>query len=144
MVKKDPAAQLSAKESSAHRMIQGALKSQFTSRGLAFGNAKADLIVSYLVIYQDNVMTTYFDAYFGTAGSPQDISEMAHKRGVIDGKRPEAFERAGLVISIFDAKTNELIHRDYAAGDLVKGLSDSVRQQRTNEAVAIALRKFFD
>ena len=143
-LKKDPSIQTTSEENAVHRRIQNALAAEFSSKGLQYGAPNADLIVSYLVIYQDNIMTTFYDAYFGTSGSPEEIAEMAHERGVIDGKRPEAFKRAGLGVSIYDAKTNELIHRDYAAGDIVKGLSDSTRQKRTSEAVAIALRNFFN
>jgi hypothetical protein len=143
-LKKDPAVETTAEENAVHRQIQKALAAEFASKGLQYGAANADLIVSYLVVYQDNIMTTFYDAYFGTDGDPEEISELAHKRGVVEGKRPEAFERAGLVISIYDAKTNELVHRDYAAGDIVRGLSDSVRQKRISEAVTIALRNFFN
>lgn len=132
-----------ATQAQVHGMIQKSLAAQFTSNGMAYNQPGADLVVGYLVVFQDNAMTTYFDDYFGYGRDPEAISEQAHKKGVIEGTRPDSFERAGIVIDIIDARTNKLVYRDFAAGDIVKGVSDSTRAQRVDNAVQTALASFF-
>jgi len=130
------------KENKIHGMIQNSITRQFTSNGLQF-NSGAELVVAYLVIYQDNAMTTYFDAYFGHGRDPDSISDVAHERGVIKGERPDYFERAGIVVDVIDARTNKLVYRSFATGDIVRGNSDGTRAQNINSAVNTALAPFF-
>ena len=83
-VVKDPTIETTSKENEVHGRIQNALKAEFTSRGLQYGTGNSDLIVTYLVVYQDNIKTTFRDTYFGTNDNAEEISELAHKRGVIE------------------------------------------------------------
>jgi hypothetical protein len=62
---------------------------------------------------------------------------------VIDGNRPDYFERAGLVVDVIDAKTNKLVFRNVSVGDIVNGATDAQRKQRTADAVNEALAPFF-
>ena len=144
LIKVKPSANITADEAVVHRMIQSSIRGQFVSRGLEYGKPDADLIVAYLVVYQDNAMTTYWDAYFGSGNDTEAISDAAHRKGVIEGSRPESFERAGLVVGVFDAKTNELIYRNYSAGDIIRGASQTQRASRINTAVNYALKPFFE
>ena len=130
-------------EATVHRMIHSSIASQFKSHGMAYNQAGSDLLVAYLVVLQDNAMTTYLDEYYGSGEDAQSISDQAHERGVIKGKRRESFERAGLVVDVLDAKTNELIYRNYYVDDIVRGTTDAVRAQRINNAVNSALAPFF-
>lgn len=144
LVRRAPGATIDdAKERKAHNMIQNSIATQFTSRGLAFNQSDADLIVAYLVIYQDRAMTTYYDDFFGASETAEEISDLAHKRGVTDGERREYFERTGLVIDVTDARTNKLVYRNVWKGDLVRGVTDATRAQRINTAVNEALSPFF-
>lgn len=83
-VVKDPTIETTSKENEVHGRIQNALKAEFTSRGLQYGTGNSDLIVTYLVVYQDNIMTAFHDTYFGTNDNAEEISKLAHKRGVIE------------------------------------------------------------
>ncbi|MFC5051328.1 DUF4136 domain-containing protein [Rubritalea spongiae] len=132
-----------AVEKQVHGLIQNSLKQQFSSRGLAYNQPNADLVVAYMVIYQDNAMTTSYDDYFGYGRDANAILGLAHERGVIKGDRPDYFERAGLVVDVVDAKTNKLVFRNVAVGDIVKGASSSQRAARVNAAVNEALAPFF-
>ena len=106
---------------------------------MAYNKPEADLIVGYLVVQQDNAMTTYFDEYFGHGRDPDEISDAAHRKNVINGKRPDQFERAGVVVDVIDAKTYELVYRNYAAGDIVRSNNDATRAAAvTTDAGAIA------
>ena len=52
-------------EKQVHGMIQKSLAKHFTSKGMAYGKGDADLIVAYMVIYQEPGMTADYDDYFG-------------------------------------------------------------------------------
>jgi hypothetical protein len=132
-----------AKEKKIHGMIQNSLASQFKANGLRFNDPSAELVVGYLVVYQDNAMTTYFDEYFGYGRDAEHISDVAHERGVIKGTRPDAFERAGLIVDVIDARTNKLVYRNISIGDIVRGGSDSARAGRINASVNTAIAPFF-
>ena len=132
-----------AKERKVHSMIQKSLATQFSANGMPYGSASADLVVAYLVVYQETGMTTYFDDYFGSGRSPDEISDVAHERGVIKGERPDYYQAAGLVIDVIDARTNKLVFRNVFKADVVQGGSDSARAQRINAGVAQALAPFF-
>lgn len=130
-------------ERQAHSMIQNSLEKKFTSKGMSYGDREADLIVAYLVIYQEPGMTAEYPAYFGYGRDDMKIADAAHMRGVVDGKRPDYFRQAGIVIDIIDRKTNKLVYRGIAKNDVVKGVDASARAARIDAAVAAALANFF-
>lgn len=130
-------------DTSTNRMIQKALANSFRSNGLEVGNSNADLIVGYLLIIQDNASTLLIDDYFGYGRDAEHIADVAHVRGVVENERPDRFERGAIVIDVMDAKTNKLVYRNFAKRDIHRGLSDSARQQRIQEAVNEAMQNFF-
>lgn len=130
-------------EAKVHGMIQRSISARFDAHGLDDHKGASDLVVAYLVVFQDNAMTTYFDEFYGHGRDPEVIADAAHKKNVIDGKRPDEFERAGIVIDIIDAGTNKLVYRNFGAGDVVRGLDDATRAQRIDAAVNTALAPFF-
>lgn len=134
---------ITAKEKKVHNMIQSSIKNQFTSHGKTYGQANADLVIGYLVIEQNNAMTTPYSEYFGYGRDANKIADIAHLKGVTEGVRPDFFERAGLLVDVIDAKTNKLIYRNIYVGDIVKGGSGAARSQRINTAVNEALAPFF-
>lgn len=139
----DSPAITNSREKRVHNLIQSNIKSQFKARGLGFNAPDADLVVGYMVIYQDNSMTTSFDDYFGYGRGSNDILNLAHKKGVTEGDRPDYFERAGLVVDVVDTKTNKLVYRNVSVGDLVNGPSDVTRPSVVTAAVNEALAPFF-
>lgn len=133
-----------AKEKKVHSLVQRSLKAQFEGRGMTFNKPGADLIVAYLVLYQDNIMTTSLNEYYGAYREESDlIPQLAHEKGVIDQDSPDYFERAGLVVDVFDARTNKLIYRNYTVANLIKNVSEQTRAKRVNDAVNKALAPFF-
>lgn len=133
-----------ATQAQVHPMIQKSIAKQFTARGLTYGKNPAELTVAYLVIYQEPGMTARYEDYFGYGRSTEEIANLAHTRGVIDNKNPDYFKRAGIVVDVIDARTNKLIYRNFAAGNVVTGASDSTRAARIDTAVGQALAPFFD
>lgn len=132
-----------ATENQVNRMIQKSLASQFSANGLTYGKSGADLTVAYMVIYQEPGMTASFEDYFGYGRESDKISDRAHTRGALENKRPDYFERAGILIDVIDSRSNKLVYRNFATGDMVRGVSDSTRASRINGAVAQALAPFF-
>jgi len=129
-------------ERTIHGLIQDSLARQFRAKGLAYGAANAELVVAYLVIYQQPGVTTSYTDYFGYGRSADAIAERAHTRGAVDSKRPDYFQRAGIVIDVIDSHTNKLVYRNFAAGDVVRGASGKARAARIDAAVAQALAGF--
>lgn len=139
----DSRAITSSREKRVHSLIQSNIQAQFKARGMGYNAPHADLVVGYMVVYQDNAMTTSFDDYFGNGRDGGGILEVAHKKGVIDGNRPDYFERAGLVVDVIDAKTNKLVFRNVSVGDIVTGATDAQRKKIIANAVSEALTPFF-
>jgi hypothetical protein len=130
-------------ERAVHRMIQDSLRRQFSAKGLAYGNGNAELAVAYLVIYQEPGITASYDDYFGHGRDSGEIADIAHIKGTVESGRPDYFQRAGIVIDIIDSRSNKLVYRDFAAGDVVRGASPASRAARIDAAVAQALAGFF-
>ena len=143
VARKSSAPASTATQKKVHGMIQNSIAAQFRTNGMAYNQGASDLVVTYLVVFQDNAMTTYFDDYYGHGRDPEAISDAAHKKNVIEGKRPDEFESAGVIIDIVDARTNELVYRNYGAGDFVRGLGDSTRTARVNQVINTAIAPFF-
>jgi hypothetical protein len=125
-----------------HGMVQKSLSKQFTSRSMAYGKSDADLVVAYMVIYQEPGMTADYREYFGYGRNADDITVLAHNRGAL-GSRSEYFRQAGIVIDVVDRSTNKLVYRGFSKNDVVKGASENTRAARIDAAVAQALAPFF-
>ncbi len=130
-------------EKQVHGMIQKSLARQFAAKGIAYGKGNSDLVVAYLVRYQEPGMTTRYNEFFGYGRSADQIADKAHTRGVLDNKRADYFQRAGIVVDLIDSRTNKLVCRNFVAGDVVKNASDGTRAARIDAAVAQALAPFF-
>lgn len=129
-------------EKQVHGLIQKSLSRQFTSKGINYGKGGADLVVAYLVIYQEPGMTADYRDYFGYGRNADDIAVLAHNRGAL-GSRPDYFRQAGIVVDVIDSRTNKLVYRGFSKNDVVKGASPATRAARIDAAVAEALAAFF-
>lgn len=132
-----------AKEKKVHGMLQKAIKSEFTSHGLSYGKADADLQVAYLVMIQNNAITFHYNDYFGQGRDADAIAEYAHLRGATNTKRNEFFERVIILVDVIDTKTGKLVFRNHYLNDIVDVPTDAVRNQRIQAAIKQALTPFF-
>jgi Domain of unknown function (DUF4136) len=132
-----------ATEQQVHGMIQKSIAKQFTAKGMAYGSGSADLVVAYLVIYQEPGMTARYDQFFGYGRDSDSISDLAHTRGALENQRPDYFRQAGIVVDVIDSRTNKLVYRNFAKGDVIKGASAGTRAARIDAAVGQALAPFF-
>lgn len=148
LIQRDPAGPAvtdatDATEKQVHGMIQNSISKQFTAKGLAYGRGNAELVVAYLVIYQEPGMTSSYETYFGYGRDASQISDLAHTRGALENSRPDYFRQAGVVIDVIDSRSNKLVYRNFAKGDVIKGASSATRAARIDAAVAQALAPFF-
>jgi uncharacterized protein YceK len=128
---------------SANRMIHEAITEQMENHKLKIvQQGDSDLIVAYLIIIQDNFSTTSLNQYYGYRDDASDVVDKAHSKG-LSGKQLERFKRGALVIDLIDAKTLELVYRDFAVSGISSRDPDDVRQKKIKEATAQALQKFF-
>lgn len=144
LIQRDPngPAITAATEKQVHGMIQKSISKQFTSNGMAYGKGDSDLVVAYLVIYQEPGMTARYEDFFGYGRDADQIADLAHTRGALDNQRPDYFRQAGVVIDVIDSRTHKLVYRNFAKGDVIKGASASTRAARIDAAVAQALAPF--
>ena len=88
-------------------------------------------------------MTADYRDYLGYGRNAGEIATIAHARGVQKNKRPDDFKQAGILIDVVDARTNKLVYRNLAKGDVVKGASPETRAARIDAAVSNALEPFY-
>ena len=145
LIQRDPngPAVTGATEKQVHGMIQNSISKKFASKGMAYGNANADLVVAYMVIYQEPGMTSSYETYFGYGRDAGRISDLAHTRGALENQRPDYFRQAGVIIDVIDSRTNKLVYRNFSKGDVIKSASSGTRAARIDAAVAQALAPFF-
>lgn len=125
----------------ANGMIKKAITAEMEKAGLKVVEGNADLIVAYLIIFQDNTSTSYSNQYYGLQDF-SDIVTMAHKKGM-KKDYAEAVQKRALVIDLIDAKTHKLVYRNYALGGMLAKLPEQERQEHLNTLVAQTLQQFF-
>jgi hypothetical protein len=126
-----------------NQMVKNAIASDFKRHGMPIVEGSADLIIAHMLLRQGNISTTRNQEYFGYGRDANAIMEEAHKRGVLQSSRPDAFDDGAVVIDILDAGTNKLVYRGFAKGAVIPGISAGARQARIDSAVAQALADFF-
>lgn len=124
--------------------VRKAIATKLQAHGLKVTTGESELIAAHLVVIQEGDTTTALGEYFGSGLETDAIADLAHRRNVTNRNSPEYFRRAGLVIDILDAKTNELIFRNYVIRDILPEASlDAVRAQLIDEAVQEVLEPFW-
>jgi len=125
-----------------NQKVQRAIAAEMEKAGISITAAKADLIVAYMLLKQDNVSTTSIDNYYGYGDDSKEISRKVHKKIEKGGQR-ESFDRGAIVIDLIDARKNKLVYRSYAVRDVLEDVSAQTRNKRIQEAVQEALADFF-
>lgn len=123
--------------------IRDAITAQFTKNGLAFGKRGAELEVGYIIIRQNAAVTILNDDHFGPGRNSSGILSLAHERGVVEKNHSYDYDAGAILIDVVDARTQELLYRDFAKNDVIPNLSAAQRSERLNAAVEQALAKFF-
>jgi hypothetical protein len=128
------------KRSAAHQQIQEAIIKNLSAKGLTRTDGTGDVIVAYLVILGNNVSTEAVTTYFGSGRDAAALHDKAQE-AYTDSKNPNHFEAGTLLIDVIDAKTYELLYRDFAVRPIMWQATTEERAGRIQEAVDAALGK---
>ena len=123
-----------------HRLIQNAITTNLTAKGLSRASAGGDVFLAYLVILGDNVSTTDVNDYFGYGRDSDALLDKAHEKFAVESKNPNHFVAGTLVIDVIDAKTYKLLYRNCAVRQVLRNVPDDVRAERIQEAVDVVLK----
>jgi len=124
-------------------MVKEAIISALGRGGIRVGGGGEDLIIAYMLIHQSVSSTTMNDDHFGYGRDAGEILSRAHDKGVIENKSPDYFEKGAVVVDLLDARTNELVFRNFAVRDMGQVLSTEARRARIDAEVAEAIAPFF-
>ena len=127
------------KRAQIHRLIQSAITTNLTAKGLSRVPAGGDVYVAYLLILGDNVSTTDVDDYFGYGRNADALLDKAHEKGAIESKNPNYFLAGTLVVDLIDAKNYKLLYRNYVVRQVLRNVPEDVRAERVQAAVDQAL-----
>jgi len=122
-----------------HRLIQTAIATNLTTKGLSRVPAGGDVYVAYLIIIGNNVSTTDVNDYFGYGRDADALLDKAHEKGAIESKNPNRFLAGTLVIDLIDAKSYKLLYRNYVVRPVLRNAPADVRAERIQSAVDEAL-----
>jgi Domain of unknown function (DUF4136) len=128
------------KRNIAHQQIQEAIIKNLAAKGLTRTDGTGDIIVAYMIIIGNNVSTEAVTTYFGSgrdAGALHDKAQAAYT----DSGNPNHFEAGTLLIDVIDAKTYELLYRDFVVRPVMWQATAEERAGRIQEAVDAALAK---
>jgi hypothetical protein len=122
-----------------HTLIQSAITTNLTSKGLNRVPSGGSVIVAYLVILGNNVSTTDVNDYFGYGRDADALMDKAHEKFAVESKNPNHFTAGTLVIDVIDAKTYKLLYRNYVVRQVLRNVSEEARAERIQAAVDQAL-----
>ncbi len=113
-------------------MIQKAIINNLTAKGLERTNGTGEVIVAYMIIVGNNVSTEAITTYFGM-GRDADALHSKAEDAYSGSKNPNHFEAGTLVIDVLDAKTYELLYRNYVVRPIIGNATTTVRGERIQE-----------
>ena len=127
-----------ARRDAIHQIIQKAIINNLTAKGLQRTDGTGDVTVAYMIIVGNNVSTEAITTYFGM-GRDADALHNKAEDAYSSSKNPNHFEAGTLVIDVLDAKTYELLYRNYVVRPILGNATAAVRGERIQEAVNAAL-----
>lgn len=125
----------------AARTIQQELRARLTAAGLTETGENPDFLVAYLIVLQNNTVTTAIHDYYANSGT--EILQAAHEAAV--KKMPDhKFQAGTVVVDVIDTAKQKLVYRDYATREIVPGQAGEERLKLVREATGQAIAKFLD
>jgi hypothetical protein len=121
-----------------HQIIQKAIVNDLTAKGLTRSNGAGEVIVAYMFIVGNDVTTEAVTTYFGM-GRDADALHNKASNAYSSSKNPNQFEAGTLVIDVLDAKTYEILYRNYVTRPILGNATAAVRGDRIQEAVDTTL-----
>ncbi len=121
-----------------HQLIQKAIINNLVAKGMERTDGTGDVIVAYMVIVGNNVSTEAITTYFG-GGRNSDKLQSRAEDAYSSSRNPNHFEAGTLVIDVLDAKTYELLYRNYVVRPILGDETATVRGEHIQAAVNAAL-----
>ncbi len=94
----------------------------------------------YMVVLGNNVSTEAITTYFGS-GRDADLLHDKAQAAYTSSPNPNTFEAGTLLIDVLDAKTYELLYRNFVVRPVMGQATTAERAGRIQEAVDVALKK---
>jgi hypothetical protein len=127
------------KRQAIHAMIQSAITSDLTGKGLTRVDNGGDVTVTYLIVVGNNVSTMAISDYWGYSGDASAIQDAIHKSETIKNENPNYFEAGTLVIDIIDSNSFKLLKRATVQRPVLRNVPSEIRQEHIQQAVDQAL-----
>lgn len=122
-----------------HQLIQDDITQNLAAKGLRKVDSGGDVIVAYLVVVGNSGMTESISTYFGYGRNVTALHDELHD-AYAGSKNPNNFKAGTLLIDIVDAKTFELLRRDYVTRPVLSNPAAEVRAANIQEAVDATLK----
>ncbi|MDD5200748.1 MAG: DUF4136 domain-containing protein [Terrimicrobiaceae bacterium] len=120
-------------------LVQSEVDTQLAKKGYKPAPGKggtADLLISYLVMYQNDGTTTTVDKFFGTNRIPEALI-------VATGRGPSLkYETGTLVIDASDARDHESLWRGAISSVVDRSKPFEAQKKRIDKAVALVMKDF--
>jgi Domain of unknown function (DUF4136) len=128
------------KRDAVHQQIQAAIIKNLAAKGLTRTDGAGDVIVAYMVILGNNVSTEAVTTYFGSGRDADALHDKA-QAAYTTNANPNHFEAGTLLIDVIDAKTYELLYREFAVRPIQGDATTEERAGHIQAAVDAALAK---
>jgi len=123
-----------------HQLIQTSIIKDLAAKGLTRTDGTGDVIVAYLIILGNSGSTESVDTYFGSNRGVDALLDKAHA-AYSGSSNPNQFTAGTLLIDVIDAKTFELLYRDYAVEPVPENATTDQRAALIQKAADAALAK---
>ncbi len=134
-----PEAAFAEQRQQIHALVQEAIGSNLTARGLRRVADGGDITVAYLIVVGNNVTTSAINDYFGYGSDATALVDKAHK-AYTEGNQRNYFEAGTLLIDLVDPRTQKVRERNYVTRQILQNASADVRKERIQQAVNEALQ----
>jgi hypothetical protein len=134
-----PEAAFTENRQQVHALIQEAIETDLTAKGLTRRAEGGDVTIAYLIIVGNNATTSAINDYFGYSPDALALVDKAHK-AYTDSDQRSYFEAGTLLIDIVDPRTHKVLRRNYVSRPILKNPTAEVQKARLQEAVNEALQ----
>jgi hypothetical protein len=134
-----PTAEFADKREAIHKTIQDAITHNLAGKGITKVASGGDVTVAYLVIVGNNASTESIRTYFGYGRDAAELHDKAHT-AYTSSKNPNYFEAGTLLIDLVDAKTFEVVKRNYVVRPTLSNPTAEVRAAYIQAAVDEVLK----
>jgi len=134
-----PEAAFAENRQQVHALVQEAIDTNLTAKGLNRVAEGGDVTIAYLIIVGNNASTLAINDYFGYGPDAMSLVDKAHE-AYTEGNQRNYFEAGTLLIDIIDSRTHKVLLRNYVTRPILQNPTVDARKARIQEAVNEALK----